>query len=165
MTDFLIAECGIRQLHARFVDAVARKDAEDFGACFAEDGEWKIATMHMRGRAEVQAAFGRLLGACARVQIIASPPILEVDGDTAIGRLYVTEITKMLDGSSAMTIGGYFDRYVEEGGRWRFRWRHFALHYRGPIDFSETLVEGPDYGRFPNMPGDDEPTITRRKIE
>ena len=118
MTDFIAAECAIRQLHARFVDAVFRKDADAFGDCFAKDGEWKIAGLHMRGRAEIAGTFGKLLGICARVQIILGPPLLDVGQGTATGRIGVTELAKMKDGSSAMTIGIYYDRYVEEDGRW-----------------------------------------------
>lgn len=162
MTDFIAAECGIRQLHARFVDAVFRQDATAFGDCFAKDGEWKIAGMHMRGRAEIGGTFGKLLGICARVQIILGPLLLDVGQGAATGRIGVTELAKMKDGSSAMTIGIYYDRYVEEDGRWRFKWRHWGLHYRGPTDLSAALIECPDYGAFPGMPGPDEPTFTRR---
>lgn len=161
MTDFIVADSGIRQLHARFIDAVWRKDAEAFGECFAEQAEWKIAGMHFRGRTEIGATFGKLMAACARVQIIMGLPILDVGQGTAAARVNVTELAKMTDGSSAMTLGVYYDRYVEEGGRWRFQWRHFSLHYRGPIDLSAPLVESPDYGPPPGMPGADEPTLTR----
>jgi uncharacterized protein (TIGR02246 family) len=164
MTDFLVAESGIRQLHARFVDAVWRKDAEAFGECFALGGEWKIAGMHMRGRAEIASQFANLLSVCDRVLIILGLPVLEVGDGVATGRLHATEYAKLGDGSSAMTIGVYYDRYVEEGGRWRFQWRHWGLHYRGPTDFSAPLVECPDYGPPPGMPGPDEPTFTRRKV-
>jgi len=162
MTDFIAAECAIRQLHARFVDAVFRKDANAFGDCFAKDGEWKIAGLHMRGRAEIAGTFGKLLGICARVQIILGPPLLDVGQGTATGRIGVTELAKLNDGSSALTIGVYYDRFVEEGGRWCFKWRHWGLHYRGPLDMSAALVDCPDYGAFPGMPGPDEPTFTRR---
>jgi hypothetical protein len=37
--EFLIADCGIRQLHARFTDAVWRQDADEFSGCFTTDGE------------------------------------------------------------------------------------------------------------------------------
>ena len=47
MSDFVAAEAGIRQLHARFVDAVWRKDADAFAECFAHDGEWKIAGLEL----------------------------------------------------------------------------------------------------------------------
>ena len=165
MTDFLTAESGVRQLHARFIDAVWRKDAEAFADCFAADGEWKIAGMHMRGSEEIGKTFGLLLGVCARVVMLPGIPLLEVSGNTASSRMSVTELAKMVDGSSAMTVGVYYDRYVEQGGVWRFQWRHFGLHYRGPIDMSAELVECPDYGPPPNMPGQDEPTFTRRKPE
>lgn len=162
MTDFVVAECGIRQLHARFIDAVFRKDATAFADCFAENAEWKIAGLHIRSRTEIGGLFGKLMGICARVQLIAGTPILEVGQGVATGRINVTELAKMTDGSSALTIGVYYDRYVEEAGRWRFQWRHFSLHYRGPSDLSAPLVESPDYGPFPGMPGADEPTLTRR---
>jgi len=162
MNEFVIADSGIRQLHARFVDAVWRKDADAFADCFAEDGEWKIAGLHMRGRAEIGGQIGNLLSSCERVQLILGLPILEVEQDTATGRMQVTELAKLTDGSSAMTFGIYYDRYVREGERWRFQWRHWTLHYRGPTDLSAALVDGPDYGPHPGMPAPDEPTIVRK---
>lgn len=162
MTDLIAADFGIRQLHARFIDAVFRKDADAFAQCFAENAEWKIAGLHIRGRNEIGPLFGKLMTICARVQIIAGTPILNIEQGAVIGRINVTELAKMADGSSAMTLGVYYDRYVEEGGRWRFQWRHFSLHYRGPIDLSADLVPSPDYGPPPNLPSADEPTLTRR---
>ncbi len=165
MTDFVAAEAGIRQLHARFVDAVWRQDADAFAECFAQDGEWKIAGMHMKGREEIGSTFGKLLGACERVATTPGLPILEVDGKTARGRLPLSELAKMVDGTTALTLGVYHDEYVEEGGRWLFQWRHFALKYRGPTDFSADIVPTPDYGPFPGRPDPDEPTLTRRKVD
>ena len=45
MTDLIAADVGIRQLHARFADAVWRQDDVEFSGCFASDGLWKIAGM------------------------------------------------------------------------------------------------------------------------
>ena len=165
MTEFVVADSGIRQLHARFVDAVWRKDNEAFADCFAEDGEWKIAGMHMRGSAEIGNKIGALLSSCERVQLILSMPILEVGDGEATGRIQVTELAKLMDGSSAMTFGVYYDRYAEEGDRWRFKWRHWALHYRGPIDLSAPFVDCPEYGSHPGMPGPEDPTIIRKTSE
>ncbi len=163
MSEFAVADSGIRQLHARFTDAVWRKDAVAFANCFAEQGEWKIAGIHLRGRSAIAGTIDKLLAACARVQIIPGMPILELEQDgTATGRISITELAKMVDGSSAMTLGIYYDRYLVEDGLWRFQWRHFGLHYRGPVDLSAELVESPDYGPHPAMPGADEPTLTRR---
>ncbi len=163
MTDPVAADYGIRQLHARFADAVFRKDADAFAECFALAGEWKIAGLHIRGREEIRSKFATLLAPCARVQILTGTPVLDIGRDGVSGRLQMTELAKMMDGSSALTVGVYFDRYLEEEGRWRFGWRHFGLHYRGPIDMSADLVECPDFGAPPGMPDADEPTLTRRK--
>jgi hypothetical protein len=161
--DFVLADAGIRQLHARFVDAVWRQDADAFAQCFARDGEWKIATLHMRGRAEIGDKVPKLLGACERIMLLPGLPLIELTGvDTATGRVPMTELVKMRDGSSAMTLGIYYDRYVVEDGRWRFAWRHWGLHYRGPVDLSAEMVPCPDYGPPPGLPGADEPTLTRR---
>lgn len=163
MNDFILAECAIRQLHARFVDAAWRQDADAYAELFTEDGEWKLAAMHMRGRDEIRATFKKLLGYTARAMIILGPPLLEVEQATASSRTPCTELTKMPDGSSSLAIGFYHDRYVKQEDRWLFRWRHFSLHYRGPMDLSDELVASPDYGPFPGMPDWDEPTLTRLK--
>lgn len=161
-TDFLSAESGIRQLYARFIDAVWRQDADSFIDCFTEDGEWKVGGMHLKGRSEIGPTFAKLLGLNERVLIIPGLPVLDIDGGQGTGRIHSTEMAKLPDGSSVMTIGVFYDRYQREGDRWRFRWRHFGLHYRGPLDLSNPLVESPDFGAPPGMPGWDEPTMTRR---
>jgi SnoaL-like domain len=161
MDRFVIAECGIRQLHAHFADAVWRQDAADFAACFAAEGEWKIAGMHLRGRDAIGEACGKLLGRCLRIHLLTGLPIIEVHGATAVGRLSMTEFAKMHDGSTAMTIGWYHDRYIEEGGRWRFAHRHWSMKYRGPPDLTGAFADTPDYGSFPAMPAPDEPTYVR----
>lgn len=164
MTEFLIAEAAIRQLHAQFVDAAWRQDADAFAGMFAEDGVWKIAGMEIVGRDEIRSTFARLLGACERVSMIVNPPLLEVRGGEATSRTYVTEFARMkADGAFAMTIGTYHDWYVETGEGWRFRRRHFGLQYRGPADLTGSFVEGSDQGAFPAMPALDAPTFTRRK--
>lgn len=162
MTNLSTVDFPIRQLHARFIDAVWRKDAEAFGQCFSRDGEWKIAGMHLRGREEVAETFARLLAACQRVQITSGAPLLDIVQGEVVARSNVTELAKMSDGSGAITLGVYFDHYVEEEGAWRFAWRHWALHYRGPFDLAAEFVDCPDYGPPPGLPGSDEPTFSRR---
>ena len=41
--DRAATECAIRQLHARYADALWRKDPNSFAALFAADAEWKVA--------------------------------------------------------------------------------------------------------------------------
>ena len=162
MIDMIAADFGIRQLHARFVDAVWRQDADEFAACFARDGLWKIAGMDVRGRAALGDACRMMLGRCKRIHLIVGLPLLAASGDGVIGRISMTEFSTMQDDSTAMTIGWYHDRYVEEDGMWRFRSRHWSFKYRGPPDLTGFYSDTPDYGAFPGFPAPDEPTFVRK---
>ncbi|HEV8261235.1 MAG TPA: nuclear transport factor 2 family protein [Burkholderiales bacterium] len=164
MTDFLAADYAIRQLHGRYVDAAWRKDADALANCFAEGAEWKIAGMHLRGRAEIADAFTQLTAGSERVLMIVGMPILEIGQGTASGRVHVTEIIKRLDGTAARTIGVYYDRYVGEGDNWMFQSRHWQVFYRGPTDFSAPFIDGPEHGLPPGMPGPDDPTTPRKNF-
>ncbi|MDE2042928.1 MAG: nuclear transport factor 2 family protein, partial [Alphaproteobacteria bacterium] len=148
MDDMIAADVGVRQLQARFIDAVWRQDADDFANCWTADGVWKIAGMELRGRDAIRATCNKLLGRCEKIQLILMPALLEVSGKTAIGRHHVIEYAKMLDGSGWMTIGVYHDRLAGEEGRWRFAHRHWAMQYRGPLDLSASFVAGQDFGPF-----------------
>ena len=152
MTDFVKAEAGIRQLHARCADAVWRKDAAAFGDCFAKDGEWRIAGLVMKGRDHIGATFGQIMTRFERVLMTFRTPILEVGPGIASGRTYVTEQTAIADGTRALAISTYFERFVEDGDRWLFTWRLFQLHYMGPADLSGTYFDNVDYGAPPAMP-------------
>jgi hypothetical protein len=160
--DALIAECGIRQLHARYVDAVWRRDRDAFLDCFAADGEWKIAGQHMRGRAEIAAGYDRLLAPSERVLMMLGPPVLQAGNGTGTGRTPVTELIKLRDGRSVRTVGIYYERFVQQAGRWRFAWRHWDLFYYGPPDLSDRFYDSPDYGPPPAAPAPDAPTLGRR---
>jgi uncharacterized protein (TIGR02246 family) len=161
MTELHIADAEIRQLHARFIDAVWRQDDAEFSACFAEDGLWKIAGMEIRGRAAIAGACRTMLGRCSHIHIIPGLPILEVSGNTAKSRMHLTEFARMQDGATAMTIGWYHDDYLVEDGRWRFAKRHWSMKYRGAPDLTGLYADTANYGAFPDGPAADETTYVR----
>lgn len=161
MIDMIAADFGIRQLHARFADAVWRQDAAQFAACWTGDGLWKIAGMEVRGTAALEDACRKLLGRCSNIHLITGQPILGTDGDGVQGRLAMTEFARMHDGSTAMTIGWYHDRYVEQAGLWRFAKRHWSFKYRGAPDLTGAFIDTPNYGAFPDGPAGDEATYVR----
>lgn len=162
MTDFLIVESAIRQLHARYVDAVWRKDPDSFAELFAADAEWKIAGMHMRGREQIRSEFAKFMRHVDRTFMIFGTPIIELGNGTASSRTHVREHNKFADGQTASTFGIYYERFVNEGDRWRFQWRHWNLYYIGPPDFSAPLYQVKEYGPPPGMPGADDPTTVRK---
>jgi uncharacterized protein (TIGR02246 family) len=153
MTDFVVAESQIRQLHARYTDAVWRQDFEAFADCFTVDGEWRISGMLFRGRGEIKDAIERILGNFRRVLITFRTPIIEVGDRSATGRTDIDEKCAWKNGNTNISIGRYYERFVEDGDRWRFAWRLFQLHYRGAPDLTGTFFDNPDFGAPPGMPG------------
>jgi uncharacterized protein (TIGR02246 family) len=160
--EFLVAESAIRQLYGRYSEALWRKDSDAFGECFAAEAVWKIAGLTISGRAQVRNLFERYMAQAYKVMMFTGIPILDVGGGTATGRVQITEYSRLPDGRAIRTLGIYYDRYVEEAGRWRFSWHHFDLCYYGPGDFSEPYYECREYGPPPAMPGPTDPTTVRR---
>jgi len=166
MTDFTKVECAIRQLHARYADAVWRKDTAAFVDCFTEDAVWRIAGVELAGRAAIGEGFDRFMAILHRTLMTFRTPIVtlgELPG-TASARTYVTEQNKYHDGTAVSTIGIYYERFVDEGDRWRFAWRHWQMYYYGPADLSEKIYDAPEFGRPPGMPGPADGSTERAKI-
>jgi hypothetical protein len=77
---------------------------------------------------------------------------LEVGEGVAAGRTYFTARNILKDGTPFAPMGMYFERFVQEGDMWRFKWRLFQTHYVGPPDLTGTYTQNPDYGPSPAMP-------------
>jgi uncharacterized protein (TIGR02246 family) len=162
MTDLLLAEFAVRQLHARYVDALWRKDPESFADLFAEDAEWKISGMHLRGRTQIRTEFAKFMRHIDRTFMICGTPIVAIVDGVVTSRTHVTENNKFASGRTASTIGIYYERFTQEDERWRFKWRHWNLWYIGPPDFSAPLYQCKEFGSPPGMPSPDDPTTVRK---
>ena len=153
MSAFADAEAGIRQLHSHYIDAVWRKDPVAFGQCFTEDGEWRISGMILKGRPQITETIEKILSGAHRILMTFRTPLIELGPDgTATGRTYVTEQCTWKERAANISIGRYYEHFVDEGDRWRFKWRMFQLHYSGPDDFTGTWHEHDDFGPPPGMP-------------
>jgi uncharacterized protein (TIGR02246 family) len=153
MNDFVVAECMIRQLHSHYVDAVFRKDIAAFGDCFTEDCEWRIAGKALLGRDQIVSFMSQAFPMFNRILLTMRTPALSLDGPgKASARTYFTENSQMADGTPLAAVGSYYERFVDEGDRWRFSWRIFRTEYASSPDFSGPFYENPDYGPPPAMP-------------
>jgi ketosteroid isomerase-like protein len=152
MTEALRAAAEIRQLYARYADAVWRQDLASFGDCYAEDAEWRIMGLVLSGRAGIVGNFARILPRYRRTLFSFGEPMIEARDATAESRVHVSEISKMTDGAVFAPIGTYYDRLVRHADGWRFSWRLFQTHYAGPPDLSGRFFENPDFGPPPAMP-------------
>ncbi len=148
----------IRELHARYTDAVWRKDFVAFANCFTRDGEWRIGGLELRGRKQIEETIAKILGNFRKVLITFQSPILHVGDDGVSGRTYIQEQVARADGGANISIGRYYERFVLDEGRWRFSWRLFQRHYSGPADLSGEFFEWEDYGPPPGMPPLDAPS-------
>jgi hypothetical protein len=164
MTEFVVAEAAIRQLHARYIDAVWRKDSSAFGDCFTADAQWRISGMILRGRADITRFMAGVFPKYRFILLSFRTPILDVKEGRATGRTYVSEQSLLADGRPFCPIGTYYEHFVDEGDRWRFSWRLFHTSYIGPPDLTGTFFENPDFGPPPSMPPLDEPSYDRSGI-
>jgi hypothetical protein len=152
MKPFHVAETEIRQLQARYCDAVWRKDMASFADCFTEDCEWRIEGQVNKGRKACMEFMAAQFALTRCILITLRTPILEVGDGIASGRTYFTAQNALLDKPPITPIGMYYERFVDQGDRWRFTWRLFQSHYTGGPDMQGTFRDLPQYGAPPGMP-------------
>lgn len=136
MSDTTADELAIRNLVARYADAVGRRDEKAWAETWTEDGEWHVLGQPAQGRDKVVALWNQLMGGLPFVVQLPSGGIIEIDGDHGRGRWYITEHGRMADGTGMMNIGHYRDDYRRVDGAWYFARRRFDALYMGPPDLS-----------------------------
>ncbi len=133
-------ELAIRDLVARYIDAVNRYHAEDWAATWAEDATWDLMGTVVEGREAIVELWKGAMGGFEFALMMLNSGTLSVDGDTASGRWYLTEHLKMGDGSSNMTLGVYDDEYSRATGSWLFSRRTYNVIYQGPPDLTGNYI-------------------------
>jgi uncharacterized protein (TIGR02246 family) len=150
MTDFVAAETGVRQMHARYANAVWRRDYASFADCWTEDAEWRIRGHVYKGRQEIAEFLERAMDNFHRVIMTFRTPIIDLRDGAAWCRTYVTEQNGFKNGRPGATVGTYYEKVVQgQDGLWRRKWAVFQLHYMGPADLTGDYFEQPDYGAPP----------------
>src|SRR5579871_2964483 len=112
MDDFVAVECAVRQLHARYADAVWRLDFDAFGNCFTEDAEWRMGGKIFQGRAAIVAHLKYLSGMYHRIFMTFRTPLVDITDGAVTSRTYISENNMFIDGRSGCgtLVGIYFDR-------------------------------------------------------
>jgi ketosteroid isomerase-like protein len=123
----------IRELIETYADAVTRRDADAWGATWADDGVWSMPdypefpTQH--GRANIVALWVEAMKQYPGIMFEAWPGSIEVEGDVARVRSYTSEIYDQ-DGITMRDRGVYEDTCVRDAGGWRFSSRTFRNIHR-----------------------------------
>ena len=121
----------IEALRGEFTDAGTMHDHDRFASLFTEDGVWRIPGIgpDFVGREEIRAGIERLQDVWEFFVQHTHPGTIQLDGDTATGRVYVAEAGRMRDGSSHMNHSLYHDRYRRTPDGWKFTERVYEIIY------------------------------------
>ena len=120
----------IRDLVCRYADAVCRRDQDAWGATWAEDGVWQLpGAPRMEGREAIVGLWTNAMSGFPFVVQLINYGVLDIDGDRASGRWYLTENLQFADGGGMYNVGCYQDKYVRREGQWLFAERHYTVLY------------------------------------
>ena len=133
------SEFAIRNLVARYSEAVTRRNEARFAETWAEDAQWHIIGNHATGRDDIVALWKKLIAGFPFIAQLLHGGHIEVDGDTARGGWTITEVGQGVDGSALYSLGLYRDEYCCRDGVWRFANRTFEALYMGPPDLGATF--------------------------
>jgi len=130
-------ELEIRNLVARYANAVAVVDGDGWIDTWAEDGSWTLGGNTATGHEALLAMWQQLIGFFEKVIQLPQHALLDVSGDGGTGSWGMIEIGRGKDdGPRSITLGTYTDVYRREAAGWKFAERTFDFTYSGPPDLT-----------------------------
>jgi hypothetical protein len=121
----------IEALRGEFSDASMGLDLDRFASLFTQDGAWRMPHIDedLVTRGEIRAGVERLRPLWDYFVQSVHQGTIELDGDTASGRSYVSEFGRFRDGSSTLNYSVYHDRYERTPDGWKFAERVYEVRY------------------------------------
>ena len=121
----------IQALPGQFTDAIMMRDYDRFASLFTQDGAWRMPHIdeELVSREEIRAGVERLQGLWDYFVQTTHPGTIQLQGDTAVGRAYVSELGHLHDGRSQLNYSVYHDRYQRTPDGWKFTERVYEVRY------------------------------------
>jgi ketosteroid isomerase-like protein len=121
----------IEALRGEFTDAVMMNGATTTASLFTPDGVLRMPNVpaELSGREEIRAMGPRRDGLVEYFLQNTHPGTIQLDGDTATGRAYLSELVRARDGSSHLNYFVYHDRYQRTPDGWKFTERVAEFRY------------------------------------
>jgi ketosteroid isomerase-like protein len=121
----------IEALRGEFSDAVMMNDHDRLASLFTRDGMVRIpeADIEAAGREAIRALGERRQALTDYFVQTTHPGTIQMDGDTATGRAYLSELVRERDGSSHLNYFVYHDRYRRTPEGWKFTERVSEFRY------------------------------------
>ena len=137
----------IEALRGEYTDAVMMHDYDRLASLFTPDGAVRIPDInaHAVSREEIRAGIERLQGLWDYFVQTTHPGAIQIEGDFASGRAYMSEFGRMRDGSSHLNYAVYHDRYQRTPDGWKFAERVYEVRY---VDTSPLPGSAPDAPRY-----------------
>jgi len=129
-------ELAIRDLCARYIDAINRIDDELWKSTWAEDASWSLLGQDLSGRDNLVTFWRNTMGVFNFVIMTLNSGTVDIQGDRATGRWYVKEQMSIKGTEPGIMLGIYDDEYVKQDGCWLFQSRKYHILYQGPADMS-----------------------------
>ena len=121
----------IEALRGEFSDAVMMNDHYRLASLFTRDGVVRIpeGDIEADGREEIRALGERRQALTDYFVQTTHPGTIQLDGDIATGRVYLSELARGRDGSSHLNYFVYHDRYQRTPDGWKFTERVAEFRY------------------------------------
>jgi ketosteroid isomerase-like protein len=133
MSDFqtIADRVEIEALRGEFTDAAMMRDYDRLASLFTPDGALRMPNIpaELVGRAEIRAWGGRVPDFVDFLVQNTHSGTIVLDGDTASGRAYMSELGRTRDGRSGLNYAIYHDRYQRTRDGWKFTERVYEVRY------------------------------------
>ena len=129
-------ESALRDLMARYIDAVNRNDAAAWASTWAADAVWNLLGAPVTGRDNILGLWQQMMSSFEFAIMMPSSCLFDITGDTASGHWYLQEYTRDLEGNGSSVLSRYVDTYVKQGGQWLYQSREYGFIYHGAPDLS-----------------------------
>jgi ketosteroid isomerase-like protein len=125
----------IEALRGEFTDAVMMRDYDRLASLFTQDGAVRIPDINAEAgsREEIRAGIERLQGLWDYFVQTTHPGTIQLEGDTASGRAYISELGRLRYGSSHLNYAVYNDRYRRTSDGWKFAERVYGSDTSTPL--------------------------------
>jgi DNA-directed RNA polymerase specialized sigma24 family protein len=139
----------IEALRGELTDAAMMRDYDRTASLFTADGAVRIPHINAEavGREEIRAGSERLQALLDCFVQTTHSGTIQLDGDTATGRAYISELIRFRDGRSELNYGIYHDRYQRTPDGWKFTERVYEIRYLDTSPLTGSAPHAADSGR------------------
>jgi ketosteroid isomerase-like protein len=167
MSDFqtIADRVEIEALRGEFTDAGMMGDFDRLASLFTPDGALRMPNIAVElvGQEEIRAWGERVPELVDFLVQNTHPGAIALDGDTASGRAYMSELGRTRAGRQGLNYAIYHDRYRRTGDGWKFTERVYEVRYE---DTTSLAGSPPRPARVPTgPPAGDTPAPSLREGE